>query len=160
MFLCISKTEIMIKRIVKLALIIAVVVLGLLQLVPVNHDNPQVDESKEFFTVVEAPESTMSLVKMACYDCHSNETVHPWYSYVAPISFYIEEHVEEGREELNFSTFGEYSEKKADHKLEECVELLEKEVMPLDSYVLLHGEADLTKDQRKELISFFNSLRK
>lgn len=149
----------MLKRVLKLSLLIGAVVMMLLQLVPVDHTNPVSEENLDFLVVTQANEKVSNLVKVACYDCHSHKTEHPWYSFVAPVSFYIEHHIEEGRDELNFSKWGEYSEKRADHKLEECVELIEEGEMPMESYVLLHSEADLSDDDKETLIAFFESLR-
>lgn len=100
-----------------------------------------------------------ALIKGACYDCHSNATVYPWYSEVAPVSWWTKHHVNEGREELNFSVWADYSLKKADHKLEECAEEVEEGKMPLDSYTWTHGDADLNEKQRELLEDFFNSKR-
>ena len=149
----------MIKRVLKIAGLILVIVIIGIQFVPVERTNPPVDLNQDLLEHSDLTVEQRELVKAACYDCHSNETVWPWYAYVAPMSFSIEHHVEEGREELNFSEFMPYSDKKKDHKLEEVVEALEEGWMPLNNYVWLHSEADLTSDQRKELAEAFNSLR-
>lgn len=88
----------------------------------------------------------------ACMDCHSNETVWPWYSSVAPARFLVAKHVKDGRAELNFSTWGEYSLRRQGRKLEEIVELVEEGSMPERSYTWLHPEARLTQAQREVLV--------
>ncbi|WP_273005712.1 heme-binding domain-containing protein, partial [Leeuwenhoekiella blandensis] len=68
-----------------------------------------------------------------CYDCHSNQTTYPWYSNLAPASFYLEDHIKDGKRHLNFSEWEQYSAKRKDHKLDELIEEVEREGMPLES---------------------------
>jgi hypothetical protein len=79
------------------------VLLLLIQLWPVERTNPPVSAP------LEADPEVVAVLRAACYDCHSNETVWPWYSRVAPLSWQVAHHVEEGREELNFSEWGSYT---------------------------------------------------
>ncbi|MBD0776610.1 heme-binding domain-containing protein [Maribacter sp. ANRC-HE7] len=100
-----------------------------------------------------SPEVRMVL-QNACYDCHSDNTRYPWYNTVAPISFLLSKHVDEGKDELNFSTWDTYSGKRKSHKLEEVVEVLENGEMPLKSYTWIHSEAQLTADQMNAVIEW------
>jgi hypothetical protein len=109
--------------------------------------------------VYHVPVKVGAILQSACYDCHSNTTKYPWYTHVQPIAWWMEDHIQEGKRELNFSTFGAYSLKKQDHKLEEIAEQIEDE-MPLKSYKIMHSEARLTDDQKKELGQWVNNLRK
>ena len=149
----------MIKRVLKIAAIILVIVLIAIQFIPVERSNPPIDENQDLLAQADFTLEESELIKAACYDCHSNETVYPWYSYVAPMSFSIEHHVLEGREELNFNTFMTYSAKKQDHKLEEVIEALKEGWMPLNGYVRFHSEADLSEEQRVMLATAFIKLR-
>lgn len=149
----------MITRVLKNAAIILVVILVTMQFISINRVNPPVDLQQDLLEHSRFTSEQKQWVKSACYDCHSNETIYPWYSYVAPISFFIEHHVVEGREELNFNAFMTYSKKKQDHKLKEVVEALEEGWMPLDGYVMLHGDAKLTEEQRADLAAAFDKLR-
>jgi hypothetical protein len=99
------------------------------------------------------------MLKSACYDCHSNQPRYPWYASVAPISWKINEHIKEGRGELNFSLWSTFSAKKRDHKLEELIEMIEEREMPLPNYVTLHKEADLTDEQIASLVAWANQVR-
>lgn len=144
------------KRIV-LFLIFAI---AAMQFIQPERNNPVTPAEQDFAVVHNLSEADAQLIKAACYDCHSNEVVFPWYANVAPVSYFVAEHVEDGRKHLNFSIWSTYAEGKADHKLEECSEELEKGAMPLDSYVWLHKEADLSEEQRSGLIELFASLRK
>jgi hypothetical protein len=92
-------------------------------------------------------------------DCHSNETVWPWYSNVAPVKFFVARHVEEGREHLNLSTWGQMSARDQDHALEEIVEVLEEGEMPLKSYTATHADARLSDAQKQAIMDWASSQR-
>ncbi len=147
------------KRVLKIAGLILLAVLVAIQFIPINKVNPPVDESLNLVsTEIISPEA-QELLKNACYDCHSNESKYQWYSNVAPVSFVLENHIVEGREELNFSEYQSYTDKKKDHKLEEVIEALNDGWMPLNEYVWLHSEADLTTEQRTMLAQEFTAIR-
>lgn len=110
------------------------------QFIPVDRTNPQVTKKVKWDS-----EKTEAIAKKACYDCHSNETIWPWYSYVAPIKFIVVNHVNDGRKHLNFST-GNLDD------AHESAEELEKGKMPMKSYTLLHSEANLSEKEKNEFI--------
>ncbi len=128
------------KKYIFLILLIAVVAI---QFKEVERSNPPV--TKE----IKAPDEVMSILRNSCYDCHSNKTKWPWYSYVAPVSWMISDHVVEGRKHLNFSEWGSYNSSKQKKLLEECVEEIIKEGMPLNNYTFLHpsSKMDFNKEQ-------------
>jgi mono/diheme cytochrome c family protein len=131
-------------------------ILLLLQLIPVNRDNPAFNPVDDYLQQTAAPEATAALIRRACYDCHSNQTVYPWYSRIAPLSFWLKNHVDEGREHLNFSLWGQYPAEKQRHKLEESAEVIGKGEMPMKSYTWAHPEARLTDAQRRALVAWFS----
>lgn len=143
----------------KIALRLIAIVFLLMQFVRPDRSNPPVDPAVELHAVVEVPASVSSLLRAACYDCHSDETVWPWYAHVAPSSWFLTKHVDEGRRHLNFSDWGNYPSSKADHKLEEVIEYVEDGKMPLSSYTPLHPEAKLSDEQRAEVIEWARGLR-
>ena len=143
----------------KIALRVIAIVFLLMQFVRPDRTNPAVDPSVELHAVVEVSAPVSSLLRAACYDCHSNETVWPWYAHVAPSSWFLTKHVNEGRRHLNFSDWGNYPPSKADHKLEEVIEYVEDGKMPLSSYTPLHPEAKLSDEQRVEIIEWARGLR-
>ena len=143
----------------KYTLIGLVVVLVIMQFFPIDKTNPPVDIAKDYITLAQPPTKIVKLLKDACYDCHSNEVKYPWYTSVAPISWWIKGHIDHGRKHLNFSIWGDYSDKKKNHKLEECVEFVEETRMPLLSYIIAHPEARMSEEDRAELVEWFrNSL--
>ena len=101
----------------------------------------------------------VTLLKQACYDCHSNNTVYPWYNNIAPVSYWLADHVTDGKKHLNFSDWESYSIKKKDHKLEEVVEMVEDVEMPLNEYTWTHEEARLTEEQREAIIAWAKKTR-
>lgn len=122
---------------------LAAVFLGI-QFVPYGHEhsNPPVVEEPAW----DRP-ATRALAVRACFDCHSNETRWPWYSRVAPMSWLVRSHVDEGREELNFSEWNRSYEEAS-----EASEALSEGEMPLASYVLLHSSARLSPDDKRALV--------
>ena len=122
------------------SLVIIVVFLGI-QLVPVDRTNPPTIADTQI------PEEVKAILKPKCYDCHSNESTWPWYSYVAPLSWWIADHVHEGRREVNYSLWDTYSEDKQEQKLEETYDEILDEFMPLESYLITHPDAKVTEDE-------------
>lgn len=131
----------------------------ILQVIPVDRQLPSSNPKNDFLAVNQTPETEMQLIKTACYNCHSNNSQYPWYAKVAPFSMWIQGHINNGREELNFSLWDSYTAKKKDHKLEECAEMLQEKKMPLKSYTFIHREAKLNQGERDQLIQYFNRLR-
>jgi len=117
--------------------------------------NPESDPELDFVTIVQPSEEIASVLKTSCYDCHSNQTEYPWYMQISPVSWWIKDHIDEGREELNFSDWGAYSAKRQKHKLDECIELIEEGEMPLDSYTWTHGDASLDENTKQLLNEWF-----
>jgi hypothetical protein len=130
-----------------------------MQFIRPDHSIPEYDQGQDFMTLMSPPEDVKTILKNACYDCHSYHTQYPWYDQIAPVSYWLSGHVNHGREELNFSVWGTYSDKKSDHKLEECVEKVDNKSMPLKSYTWAHKKARLSSEQRASINSYFNSLR-
>lgn len=134
----------MLKKIVGVGLLAGLVLFGLIQLVPLGRErtNPPVVVEPNW----DASE-TRALAQRACFDCHSNETVWPWYSTVAPASWLLARHVTEGRENMNFSDWGEYS-----VRTDKVIRQIEEGEMPPASYLPLHPEARLTEAEKARLV--------
>lgn len=143
----------------KKIILLLFIVFILMQFFRIDKTTPEIEASKDFISINSPSNEVKTLIMSACYDCHSYETKYPWYSEIAPVSWWTKHHVDEGREELNFSNWGDYSPKKVDHKLEECAEEVEEGEMPLSSYTITHGEAKLSKEQKETLETYFKSLR-
>lgn len=131
----------------------------IIQFFRIDKINPPALAEEDFFAIHDAPAEVESLVRTSCYDCHSYTSQYPWYSNIAPVSWWLKDHIEEGREHLNFSTWASLDEKKSQHKLEECVEMLEEKEMPLLSYMVAHQDAWINAEQRASLAAYFQGLR-
>ena len=99
---------------------------------------------------IKAPKEIMTMFKNACYDCHSNEVRWPWYSNIAPFSLIIDDHVNNGRQALNFSEWENYSKQEKQKQLKEIFRTVYAS-MPLEDYIFFHEEADLTREQRTKI---------
>ena len=97
------------------------------------------------------------LLKTSCYSCHSNETEYPWYSYVAPSSWLVKHDVVEGRDELNFSTWSKYDQRKMIRKLDDIAKEVKEGEMPMSIYTLVHPSAKLSDSQRKVIVDWTES---
>lgn len=105
------------------------------------------------------PADVQLILQKACYDCHSNDTHYPWYSHIQPVTWWLADHIKEGKKELNFSEFAGYSLRRQYHKLEEVEEQVKEGEMPLNSYTLIHSKAKLTDAEKQSLYSWVNTLR-
>ncbi len=121
----------------------------------IDKTNPTADAGLDFIQVKNPPQEVAAMLKTACYDCHSNTTTYPWYSNIAPVSWWLKGHTKEGREHLNFSEFGTYDAGKAAYKMEEVVEVVGGKEMPMLSYMVAHRDAWLSQEQRDVLVAWF-----
>ena len=146
------------KKILKPVLIIALVLLVLIQFFQIDKTNPPVTIGQDFLEATNPPPAINSLIKKACYDCHSNTSKYPWYTNIQPVAWWVEGHIRNGRKELNFSTWTTYERKRQAHKLDECVEVLEEKEMPMLSYMVAHPEAWINAEQREQLANWFEEI--
>ena len=116
----------------------------LIQFIPVNRNNPPVDNN----LAISAPKNVEAILKNSCYDCHSNETVWPVYSYIAPISWLVAKDVKNGREELNFSEWNKLDESKMEKKKKEIIEEISRDTMPMPIYLITHSTAKLSEEDK------------
>ncbi|GAB4498616.1 MAG: hypothetical protein OHK0019_34210 [Saprospiraceae bacterium] len=131
--------------------------LALIQFFPIDKTLPPTEEAEEFHVIQNPPDAVMTILKNACYDCHSNHTRYPWYSNVQPVGWWLQNHIEVGRAELNFSEFGQWSEHERREVLDHCARLIEKGTMPLRSYLPMHPEAQLTAGQKTLLVNWLRN---
>ena len=106
------------------------------------------------------PEEVNGILAKACYDCHSNNTRYPWYTNIQPVGLWMQNHVNEGKGELNLDEFLTYSPKKAHHKLEECIEMVKEGEMPLESYTWIHKNAKLSQEEKVALTDWASATMK
>lgn len=133
---------------------------AMIQFIPVDKVNKPVDKTKNFVEVKNTPAKVSELIKNACYDCHSDETVYPKYAYIAPFSWSVKSHVNDGREHLNFSVWETYNDDLKRNMLTKSIQTIENKVMPMPAYIIYHKEANLTEAERSLLIKYFDEMLK
>lgn len=143
----------------KKILIITVIVLIIIQFIQPSHDTTAAISPNDISTVVSIPDNVRFLMKAACYDCHSNNTVYPWYSYFQPIGWLLSDHIRKGRKDLNFSEFADYSVRRKQSRMEEIAEVVGKDEMPLSSYRIMHKNANLSPEQKELIINWANQTK-
>ncbi len=139
-----------------LLLLGAVIVLGI-QFIRPDRSVPKVDPADDLCAALQPPEAVAALLRAACYDCHSYQTQYPWYAEVAPVSWWLAHHVDEGREHVNFSVYGTMPPRDRAEMLEECSEEVLDGHMPLRSYTWMHAKARLSAAQRRTLADWLSA---
>jgi len=135
-------------KIIAIGLLVAFVAI---QFYRPDRTNPPIVEAETLAATTQIPENVNKILARSCNDCHSNETVYPWYSNISPFSWLLAEHIEEGRRELNVSVWTTYSAKKKRHKLEEVCEQVTSDAMPHSQYLWIHRDALLSPEDKKIL---------
>lgn len=141
----------------KVILAIIIGILVLIQFIRIDKTNPQFDIKYDYFSTVNTPDEVQRILKESCYDCHSNETNYPWYSNVSPVSWLLKSHVNEGREHMNFSEWGQYTAGQKNKLVEESMEEIKENKMPLKSYTLMHPESKLTPQEKVTILNWLLS---
>lgn len=112
-----------------------------------------------FFEDTNPPEDVKLILKESCMDCHSSVTRYPWYNNITPVNYWLAEHVKDGSKHFNMSEWADASIKRKDHKFEELIEMVEKEEMPLPSYLWTHTEAKLSEAQMASVVDWAKNVR-
>jgi len=130
------------RRSLKKYLLLLIVLIGVSQMIPIQRSNPPVTAE------IIVPADVMTLLRRACYDCHSNETTWPWYSRIAPISWLMAYDVSEGRHHLNFSRWGDLPPDRQAKKLQKTAEAIAEGEMPPFYYLPAHPQARLSDREK------------
>lgn len=142
----------------KIGLGLLIILLGIQLIRPEKNTGPA-DTPMDITHAMVVPDNVRHLLKTSCYDCHSNHTAYPWYTNINPVGWWMNQHVVEGKDELNFSEFARYNPKKADRKLKEIAEQVQEHEMPLSSYTLIHTDAELNPEQIKLITDWVKTSR-
>lgn len=133
------------------ALLIVLVFLQFIRPTKNISESRSANDIRNYYTV---PADVENILKTSCFDCHSNNTVYPWYNNIQPIGLWMQNHVNDGKEEINFSEFSSYSPKRMNRKYKEIIDEVNEEEMPLFSYTLIHGYAKLNQQQKEILVTW------
>jgi len=131
-----------------------IAVLALLQFFQPERNNAPIDPELDMLEILVLTEPMADLIRDACYDCHSNQTVYPWYSRISPVSLYLNRHIVKGKEDLNFSDYGLLDKADKIGAFADFCDALDAGTMPLQSYMLIHKDARLTLEERESLCNW------
>ena len=145
------------KKLLKIAVVLIVVGLAL-QFVPRTDNYSAIVPDTDLLKVYQASPEVTAIFKKACYDCHSNTTEYLWFHNIQPLRFFVDRHVKEGKDELDFSVFKSYSNRRQKSKLKSVIRQVEQDKMPLKSYTLLHSNAELSSLEKEQLISWIEDV--
>ena len=149
------------KKYIKKIFFLGVIIFLLIQLYqPARNMSYEQVNTADFTKVYQVPKNVAVILRTSCYDCHSNNTNYPLYSYIQPARLFMESHIKEGKENLNFNEWGNYSSRKQNNKLDRIVKQIKSNEMPLFSYTIIHKNAILNKVQKEEIINWINTLDK
>lgn len=129
-----------------------------IQFIPTTLNQSKNIPKTDFLLVNNTPKNISGILQKSCYDCHSNNTNYPWYNKVQPIALFLESHIQEGKKELDFSKWTEYSNRRKKSKLKSIMSQIRDNKMPLSSYTLIHSDAKLTKNEKENITDFINKI--
>lgn len=146
-------------KVFKIILLILMIVFVGIQFIPTKLNQTDNVPDTDFMIVNNVPIKIQNTFQISCYDCHSNNTSYPWYNKVQPVAWLLKSHIEEGKSELNFSEWDNYSDRRKRSKLKSIISQIENDKMPLDSYTLIHRNAILSSEQKKEIINCITKIK-
>jgi hypothetical protein len=145
-------------KVLKIIAIILLLAFVGIQFIPTTHNQSDIVPATDLMETYNVPEKVEVIFKTSCYDCHSNNTIYPWYNKIQPVSWIMEGHIKEGKSELDFSEFGSYSERRQKSKFKSILSQVKDGEMPLSSYTLMHREAKLSENEKKALEDWINKM--
>jgi hypothetical protein len=140
-----------VRNVLKWIVVVLVVIFGGMQFVRPTRTNPPVNEAQTIFTKTQMPPAGAAIFNRACADCHSDKTEWPWYSNVAPVSWFVAGHVNDGRKAMNLSEWGQQDQDWQSRKLRQICDEITDGGMPLSSYTPMHPHSKLSPDDVKAL---------
>ena len=130
-----------------------------IQFFPITLNESDTVPQSDFMVENQVPATIKNRLQVSCYDCHSNNTDYPWYSKIQPAAWYLEDHIQDGKDELNFNEWAEYSDRRKNSKLRSIISQIEEDKMPLDSYTLIHKDAILSDEDKRVIINYMTALK-
>ena len=149
----------MIKKIIRITLVVLLVILVIIQFIRPKKNNSPVLANNTMAAKFPIPDSVHNLLKVSCYDCHSNNTIYPWYARLQPVMWFLTDHINQGKRHLNFDEFAVSSPARQYKIYKNIAEEVKTDGMPLTSYTLIHRNAVLNATQKEMIISWANDSR-
>lgn len=148
------------KKSIKKIFFIGLIIFLLMQLYqPARNQSYEQVNTTDFTKVYQVPKNVEAILRTSCYDCHSNNTLYPLYSFIQPTRSFMESHIKKGKENLNFSEYGNYSSRKQNNKLDRIVKQIKSNEMPLNSYTLIHRNAILDNTKKEVIINWITKIQ-
>ncbi|HEX8370801.1 MAG TPA: heme-binding domain-containing protein [Pyrinomonadaceae bacterium] len=135
------------KRILKIIVVVLFIGFIVIQFIRPEMTNPPVGAGQTLEASTEIPENVKTILSRSCADCHTSNTIYPWYAQISPFSWFLTDHINEGRRHLNFSEWAKLEDRRKKRKLEEVCEQVETREMPLPSYLWIHTDAAMSDDE-------------
>lgn len=147
------------KSIKKISIPIILIIFIAIQFFDVNPNKTAETSENAIEKNYSVPQNVRQILKTSCYDCHSNNTVYPWYSKIQPVKWWLANHINDGKRHLNFDEFGTYPNDKKLKKLDEVAETVNADEMPLSSYTVIHTNAKLSAEQKSIIQVWVKSMK-
>ena len=146
-------------KIAKIIAWVALIAFVVIQFFPVDSNQSETLPQTDFMLVNNVPATVKKSLQVSCYDCHSNNTKYPWYNKIQPVAWFLEEHIKDGKKELNFNEWESLSNRRKASKLRSIIKQIESGEMPLNSYTLIHKDAKFSSEETNEIINFITQLK-
>lgn len=146
-------------KIFKIIALILLLAFISIQFFPIDLNESNSVPKTDFLLVNKVPETIQKKLEISCYDCHSNNTDYPWYSKIQPAAWFLADHIKEGKSELNFNEWDDYSDRRKNSKLKSIINQIKDDEMPLESYTYIHRDAIFSAVEKKEMIQFMEQLK-
>lgn len=146
-------------KIVKIIALILLVAFIAIQFFPTQRNESDSVPNSDFLLVNNSSKEISSILKESCYDCHSNNTKYPWYNKIQPAAWLLEDHIKEGKKELNFNEWNDLSDRRKNSKLKSIINQIKDDEMPPSSYTLIHRNAILDKSEKELVIDFMKQIK-
>ena len=130
-----------------------------IQFFPIILNESDTVPQSDFMVENQVPATIKNRLQISCYDCHSNNTDYPWYSKIQPAAWYLKDHIQEGKDELNFNEWATFSDRRKNSKLLSIISQIEEDKMPLDFYTLIHRDAILSDEDKRMIIDYMTALK-
>ncbi|MEZ7516142.1 heme-binding domain-containing protein [Flavobacterium frigidarium] len=146
-------------KILKIILLILLIVFVGIQFIPTKRNQNDVVPNTDFMLVNKVPKDIKNNLQVSCYDCHSSNTQYPWYSKIQPGAWFMENHIKDGKTELNFSEWDSLSNRRKKSKLKSIISQIEDNKMPLSSYTLIHRNAIFSEAEKQRITTYLKKLK-
>lgn len=146
-------------KLVKIISWITLISFAVIQFFPVDYNQSKTIPQTDFMIVNKVPATVYKTLQVSCYNCHSNNTFYPWYNKLQPVAWYLEKHINDGKKDLNFSVWGDYSDRRKKSKINSIINQIESGEMPIYSYTVIHRNAIISKSDKEAVIKYMTSLK-